>query len=243
MKKTIIQSLLLLAAAIFMPMLAVRPSETTVPKPSAPSVSETAAQPTESAENAGSRADSEIRFNALLDGAVVETTLAEYLPGSVAGEMPASFETEALRAQAVAARTYILYRIAHPHTSHPEAAVCGDPSCCKAFVTEEALRESWGEAFEDNRRRMEDAVSATDGKYLTYGGEPIQAVFHSSSSARTEASGNLWQALPYLVSVDSPESAGDVPNFISTVEVSAEEFKSTVLMLHPDAAFEGAPLS
>ena len=240
MKKTIVISLLLLAAAILMPMLAVSPADTAATPLPAPAAEETSGPPK---EKAAGQADSEIRFTALLDGVPFETTMAEYLPGSIAGEMPASFEPEALKAQAVAARTYILYRIAHPHTRHPEAAVCGDPSCCKAFVAEETLRENWGEAFEDNRQKMADAVKGTDGRYLTYAGEPIQAVFHSSSSARTEESGNIWQELPYLVSVESPENAGDVPNFISTVEVSAEEFKSTILMLHPDAEFEGVPLS
>ena len=76
---------------------------------------------------------------------------------------------------------------------------------------------------------------------MSYGGEVIQAVFHSSSAGRTEDSAAIWQAQPYLVSVDSPETAEDVPNYVSSLSVSPEDFKSTVQTLHPEAQLEGDP--
>lgn len=157
-------------------------------------------------------------------------TLAEYLPGVLAGEMPAAFEEEALRAQAVAARTFVLYHQVLGCAAHPEAAVCDDPSCCQVFLEEPALREKWGDGYDTYWARIQEAVTATDGEYLTYEGEPILACFHSSSAGRTENSGVLWgTSLPYLVSVDSPETAEDVPNYISTLEVSPEDFRDTIL--------------
>ena len=169
------------------------------------------------------KTDAETVITVLTDGEVRETTMADYLPGVVAAEMPASFEPEALKAQAVAARTYILDRAAHPVEAHRDAAVCGDPGCCCAYASEEALRENWGRDYRKNLRRIRNAVRETDGQRLTYEGEPIRAVFHSSSAGQTEASAALWGAVPYLVSVSSPETAQTVPGFETTVTVSAAE--------------------
>ena len=149
--------------------------------------------------------------------------MADYLPGVVAAEMPASFEPEALRAQAVAARTYILDRMAHPVEAHPDAAVCDDPGCCCAYVSEDEMRENWGADYRRNQRRIRNTVRSTDGMVLTWEGEPIRAVFHSSSGGMTETSAALWGEVPYLVSVPSPETAADVPGFETTVTVSAAD--------------------
>ena len=187
----------------------------------------------------GAGADSEIRFTALSAGEVVETSMYEWLPGAVAGEMPASFEAEALKAQAVAARTYILSRMASPPASHPEAAVCDDPGCCKAHLTDAQLRENWGEDYAANLARIGGAVRSTDGQYLEYGGEAIEAVFHSSSAGMTEDAAELWSARPYLVSVSSPETAADVPDYVTSVEVSPEDFAARLGAAYPEADFSG----
>lgn len=169
------------------------------------------------------KADAETVIHVLTDGEVQETAMADYLVGVVAAEMPASFEPEALKAQAVAARTYILDHAAHPPEAHRNAAVCADPGCCCAHITEEEMRENWGGDYRKNLRRIRDAVRETDGQRLTYAGEPIRAVFHSSSGGQTEASAALWGAVPYLVSVPSPETAQTVPGFETTVTVSASD--------------------
>ena len=167
--------------------------------------------------------------------------MSDWLPGVVAGEMPASFEPEALKAQAVAARTYIMYAMGREKPAHPEADVCDDPGCCKAHSTDEALRENWGGDYDANMQKILSAVRSTDGEYMSYGGEVIQAVFHSSSAGRTEDSAAIWQAEPYLVSVESPETADDVPNYVSSVTVSPEDFRETVLAAHPEAEFGEDP--
>ena len=167
--------------------------------------------------------DAETMITVLADGEIAEVSMADYLPGVVAAEMPASFEPEALRAQAVAARTYILDRMAHPVEAHPDAAVCDDPGCCCAYVSEDEMRENWGADYRRNQRRIRNAVRSTDGMVLTWEGEPIRAVFHSSSGGMTETSAALWGEVPYLVSVPSPETAADVPGFETTVTVSAAD--------------------
>ena len=178
--------------------------------------------------------DAETVFSVLADGELRETTMADYLIGVVAAEMPASFEPEALKAQAVAARTYILDRAAHPVEAHRDAAVCADPGCCCAYISDKEMRENWGADYRKNLRRIRAAVRETDGQRLTYEGEPIRAVFHSSSGGQTEASAALWGAVPYLVSVSSPETAETVPGFETTVTVSAAEAAQALEITLPE---------
>ena len=186
-------------------------------------------------------ADADISFAALSGGELVQTTMAEWLPGVVAAEMPASFEDEALRAQAVAARTYILHLMGSGKAAHPEAAVCDDPACCKAHLDRESLRGSWGGSFDSNYEKVFEAASSTDGQYLAWEGEAIEAVFHSSSAGMTEDAAEVWSARPYLVSVSSPETAGDVPDYVTSVEVSPEDFAAKLTALRPGADLSGRP--
>ena len=190
-----------------------------------------------------SGADEDISFTALSGGEAVETTMAEWLPGVVAGEMPVSFEDEALKAQAVAARTYILSLMTSAKAAHPDAAVCDDPGCCKAHLTDAQMRDNWGDSYEANYAKIASAVHATDGQYLTYEGEAIEAVFHSSSAGMTEDSAEVWNARPYLVSVESPETAEDVPNYVTSVTVSAADFAAKISGAYPEADLSGEPIT
>jgi len=187
----------------------------------------------------GTRTDSALMIKVLFGDEIVEMPLERYLIGTVAAEMPASFQPEALKAQAVAARTNVMYRIdVSPNLRHPDAQVCTDNTCCMAYSTDDALRERWGGDYVKNITRVIDAVLETDGVYMTYGGKPIFAVFHSSSAGKTEASRYVWVSdLPYLVSVDSPETPELVPGFITTVTVSKPEFKDIITNVRPDALF------
>jgi len=243
MKRIFLFSLILLLFAIFIPLV----FGAGAAKPSAPDES-----PVADASDGGSLtdgyllsgvSDGEYRFTAKVGGDVAEYTMAEYLPCVLAGEMPALFEADALKAQAVAARTYIMYSVGRTNPNHPDAAVCDDPTCCKAHSGVEAMRESWGDKFDEYYQKLRAAVFETDGEYLVYENEPILAAFHSSSAGMTESSGAVWGDVPYLVSVDSPETAGDVPNYNSVVEVSPDELKSVILAEYPDADFSGEPES
>jgi stage II sporulation protein D len=176
----------------------------------------------------------------LADGTAA-MAMDEYLAGAVAGEMPASFEPEALRAQAVAARTMALYRMeVEPNARHPGADVCTDPACCMAY--DGSVRNGWGAdgSYTQDQEKILDAVRATDGIYAAYQGEPILAVFHSSSAGRTEDSGDVWGGeLPYLVSVDSPETPENNPRYTSTATVTADEFRRAVTEEYEGAATWG----
>ena len=178
------------------------------------------------------------------DGETVESmALDQYLRGVVRGEMPASFELEALKAQAAAERTYVYYQLAAGRKeAHPDADVCTDPGCCSAWLSEEAAREKWGEDFDGWESRIEEAVAATDGQTALYDGQPILAVFHSSSAGKTAEAGDVWSGdVPYLRSVDSPEGEETVPNYYSAAEFTAAEAKSLLAQAHPELTFSGGP--
>ena len=178
------------------------------------------------------------------DGETTEQmTLERYLTGVVRGEMPASFEMEALRAQAAAERSYVYYQLAAGRKdAHPDADFCTDHTCCSAYLSETAAREKWGGDFAPWNTRVEQAVSDTDGQVVLYNGRPILAVFHSSSAGRTAAAGDVWSGdLPYLVSVDSPEGEETVPNYYSTVTFTAAEAKEKLLAAHPELKLSGTP--
>lgn len=181
---------------------------------------------------------------AVKNGDAVEImALDVYLQGVVRGEMPASFELEALKAQAAAERTYIYYQLAAGRKeAHPNADVCTDPSCCSAWLSEEAAREKWGGDFDGWESRIEEAVAATDGQVALYDGQPILAVFHSSSAGKTVGAGDVWSGdMPYLRSVDSPEGEETVPNYYSAAEFTAAEAKALLAQAHPELTFSGGP--
>lgn len=162
---------------------------------------------------------------------VEEMDINQYLKCVVAAEMPVDFETEALKAQAVAARTYLKSHIDAAEKDggvHKDGAViCTDYAHCQAYISEEKRRESWGSETDSKWEKISGAVEDTDKLIMTYGGEPISAVFHSTSSGKTERAADVWgKDIPYLQSV---ESEGDLysPKYSSEVRMSAEDFKKT----------------
>ncbi|MBR5571365.1 MAG: stage II sporulation protein D [Oscillospiraceae bacterium] len=179
------------------------------------------------------------------EGTVREMAVEEYLRGVLRAEMGGAFHMEALKAQTVAERTYLYYQMeAGAKAAHPSADVCVDPGCCTAYLSEEGAREKWGAVFEEYEENIHRAVSETDNQVMYYGGEPIMAVFHSSSAGVTATSGEVWTAdLPYLVSVESPESADTVPNYYSVNTFSAEEFRKLFTARYPEAKLTGAAAS
>ena len=176
----------------------------------------------------------------VLDGdTVTEMSFSDYLQGVLRAEMPASFQEDALRAQAVAARTYTYYKMSSGGNHGDTADICTDHSCCQAFLGKEKAADNWGKNAERYEAKIENAVSATDGQVMLYGGAPILAVFHSSSAGETWNSGEVWaQDLPYLQSVSSPEGEG-VPNYYSTVELTEAEFREKFLAARPEADLSG----
>ena len=177
----------------------------------------------------------------VLDGdTVVEMDLGTYLVGVVRAEMPASFHQEALKAQAVAARTYTLHKIQSGGNHGEQADICTDSTCCQAYISEERARANWGGDADDYEAKVETAVKETDGQAILYGGVPILAVFHSSSAGLTRAAGEVWlNDLPYLQAVESPEETDRIPNYYSRVEFTAAECKEKLLAAFPEADLSG----
>ncbi|WP_209123342.1 stage II sporulation protein D [Alkalihalobacillus sp. BA299] len=157
---------------------------------------------------------------------IEEVQLEEYVMGVVASEMPAEFEIEALKAQALTARTYILKQMLEPSDfALPEGATVTDTVHHQVYKNQEQLKEEWGSDFEWRINRIREAVLSTQGQVLTFDGSPITAAFFSTSNGFTENSEDYWQnAYPYLRSVASPWDANS-PRFTATTTFSVSEFQ------------------
>ena len=187
--------------------------------------------------------DSSHVLKVLIGDTVQEMDMEVYLRGVLRAEMPASFELEALKAQAVAARTYTVRKmLAGGSANHPDADVCDNINCCKAYKSEADAAQSWGISTAANEAKIRQAVTETDGEMVLYEGEPVLAAFHSSSAGATRNVEDVWQqSLPYLRSVTTPESADTVPNYYSKETFTLTEFKSLFIAQYPTANLSGTP--
>ena len=201
------------------------------------------ASPPSDTETSETKWDKNVTLSIKNGTKVEQMTLESYLIGVVRGEMPASFELEALKAQAAAERSYIYYQLSKGRKeAHPDADFCTDHTCCSAYLSESNAKEKWASDFLPFNARVTQAVADTDGQVALYNGAPILAVFHSSSAGKTATAGDVWSGdLPYLASVSSPESAENVPNYYSTVTFSAEEARQLLLAAHPELKLAGTP--
>ena len=183
-------------------------------------------------------ADSARQVSLLMEnGNVEEMSLSDYLWGVVAAEMPASFEEEALKAQTVAARTY--WASQSGTGKHLQADICADSGCCQAYISREEAAANWGDKAAEYQQRIARAVAQTDGLCVTYEGRPIQALFFSSAPGSTVDAQAVWgRAVPYLVSVESPEGE-EVPNYRSQLTLTTAEFRALVREQHPNADLTG----
>ena len=194
--------------------------------PTLPAVPTPAPAPTPSAPAQGERDRAQTLRVLQKDGTVESMTMADYLWRVAAAEMPASFEPDALRSQAVCARTYALWKLNAKSHQEEGADICADSSCCQAYISPGDAAQKWGANAEAYSQKIAGAVADTDAQILTYNGAPIQAVFFSSAAGSTAGAEEVWgRALPYLVPVDSPEG-DEVPNYRSTVTLTAAEVKA-----------------
>ena len=153
-------------------------------------------------------------------GNLQQMSLDEYLVGVVLAEMPADFDSEALKAQAVVARTYTRRRM--DSGKHNKAAVCMDPGCCQGWRSNEDYLDNGGRQSSIDKVRR--AVADTDGAVLCYDGKLIDATYFSCSGGSTEDAVAVWgQDVPYLRAVDSPGEE-DAPRFTDSVSFTTSEF-------------------
>lgn len=137
-------------------------------------------------------------------GETEQVNLDDYLCNVVSAEMPASYEVEALKAQAIVARTYTIYKILNK--KHDNADICDDSTCCQAWISKEDRLARWEESKrESNWQKICDCVNSTKGQIITYDNQPINAFFHSNSGGVTEIPVNVWggTGYPYLQSVET----------------------------------------
>ncbi|WP_031514160.1 stage II sporulation protein D [Desulfofalx alkaliphila] len=159
----------------------------------------------------------EIKLYRHQTGEIETLALEEYLLGVVAAEMPANFPTEALKAQAVAARTYAAQRLLPggvENPAHPGADLCDDPRHGQAWISTEEMMARWGKlSYYQNYFKIKRAVDGTRNKVLVYNKELITAAYHAScGGGYTENSGDVWQVeLPYLKSVPCPHCSDPHP--------------------------------
>ncbi len=164
---------------------------------------------------------------------VRDMDMSQYLKEVVSAEMPAEFEKEALKAQAIAARTYLVNRKMWNNEDakkvHKGADICTDSTHCKAWISEADKKQMWAEdKREEYWDKISSAVDETSGIIITYDNKPISALFHSTSSGFTENAEDVWSShVPYLVSVES-KGEENSPRYQSQSILSEQEFKSVI---------------
>lgn len=158
---------------------------------------------------------------------VIELSMDEYIKGVVLGEMPITFELEALKAQAIVARTYTKFKLKNSPNVHENADMCDDINCCQAYKTKEYAFASWNDEEENAKwQKLEDSINQTSNLVITYSGEIIESFFHSHSGGQTENIKYVWGdiEIPYLKSVVGNE--GD--SYQDTKTFTKTEFKELI---------------
>lgn len=155
---------------------------------------------------------------------IEEVDIDTYLLNVVSAEMPVSYHIEALKAQAIVARTYTVYKM--QDKKHDNADICDDSTCCQAWISKEDRLSKWEEAErENNWNKIEQCVKETKGKIITYNNKPINAFFHANSGGITELPVNVWGGgteLPYLQVVETSGEEG-YSQYNSEVVLNKEE--------------------
>lgn len=158
-----------------------------------------------------------------------ELNMRDYIIGTVAAEMPASYDDEALKAQALAAVTYAEYQKKNGEKDSLNGADISDNSnLYQGYMTKEQMQQKWGDTFDTYYEKIANAVDAVIDKVIIYNGEPIMAAYHAICSGVTESAENVWGVnIPYLVSVES-EGDKESTRYLSTVTVSDNDLKELI---------------
>ena len=173
-----------------------------------------------------------IKLKITSTGEIQEISVSDYLKGVLPSEMPPEYDMEALKAQAVVARTYLYQKIAAG--GHNDADICDSPSHCQAYYSTDRILQIWerSKGWDEETRNIHmskviEAVDTTENIAVTYNGEYIRAYFHACSGGKTEDVSNIWgkQNIPYLVSVESLGEE-EYKNYKSKVKISVSELQS-----------------
>lgn len=235
--------------------------ETTVPETTAPETTapETTAPVTTEASHddpEGSTSGEYVGCDAKYIKVYIKSTgkyetmlMGDYIVGVIAAEMPLRFGIEALKAQAVASRTFAIYKSQsssyyHSSSHGPEGAdVCTSSGHCQSYRSYESALASWSdkEYTREIYAKIKRAVIETSGIIITWNGKPVEAVFHACSYGMTDSMENVWGGgLPCLVGVTTPETK-DTYNVYSQKKYTSAEVKKRVLSRNSDATFPEDP--
>lgn len=171
---------------------------------------------------------------------IKEMDIDEYLYGVVSAEMPASYGMEALKAQAIVARTYTLYKIENNASKHGDAGICTASTCCQAWISKEDRLAKWAEDTRNEYwNKVTNAVDSTKGKVITYEGKVINAFFHANSGGKTEPPVNVWggTGYPYLQTVETSGEEG-YSQYKSEVEFTKDELIKKLKEKYEDIKLE-----
>lgn len=153
---------------------------------------------------------------------IKDLNVEEYLIGVLAAEMPASFELEALKAQAVAARTFALYKI--EHTKNQDYNVLTTVTD-QSYITKEEMQEKWQTEYDKYFTKIKQAVEETKDEVMFYQGKIIESFYFAMSNGKTEDCATVFQEdLPYITTVESKWDNEQLKNFLVTTEFSKQEF-------------------
>ena len=175
----------------------------------------------------------EIKFNYITNNTIrvknektsqiITIPFEEYIKGVVAGEMPANFELEALKAQAVASRSYAMYQMTATKDKDYDVL---NTTANQVYLTDQELKNNWKNEYEQKINKINKAITETTGEYLTYKGQIVNAMFFSTSTGKTENSEEVFvSALPYLRSVDSKWDE-ESPVYTDTYTFDLKDFYS-----------------
>lgn len=171
-------------------------------------------------------------------GEVIKVNKLDYVIGAVCAEMPATFEEEALKAQAVTAHTYA-ERQCLREKENPDPELCGadfsnDTSKFQGYFTLNQAKQFYKDNFDLYYNKISDAVSEVWNYTICYNDEPIIAAFHSMSSGKTESAENIWGSdIEYLKSVESPQDIS-APKYLEETEYDAETVKNKLISEYPE---------
>lgn len=173
-----------------------------------------------------------IRVKRMASGKIVGVPFEQYIVGVLAGEMPIYFNLEALKAQAVAARSYALKRMEYNKDNDFDVV---DSILNQVYLDDGYLKDAWGDDYVGNINKLREAVNATSMEYLDYNGDVIDALFFSTSNGYTETSSLVFNIdLPYLQSVSSSWDEKTSSAFKSTTSMSLRDFYSKLNIDYSD---------
>ncbi len=160
------------------------------------------------------------------ESGISEIPMTEYILGVLAAEMPARFETEALKAQAVAGYTYTLYK--KVQNASADYDITADATLDQAYITDAQRHEKWDENYEEYSKKLSDCIAEVNGIYISFSGEPIYAAYHAISGGKTEACADVFGGdYPYLIAT---ESIGDlmVEGYLTKTEIAVNDFRTAI---------------